>query len=244
MELNKDNFSTHISQQFNDELEQIRTELLTMGGIVERQVHDAIEALLTGDAELAEQSRRVDKQTNEMELMIDERCTTIIARRQPAASDLRLIVAISKAVNDLERMGDEASRICRHAIELVEEGESQRGYQEIRHIGNLVRSMVKDVLTAFARNDTEMAYHVAKQDKAVDQEYRTAMRSLMTYMMEDSRAISSCLNVIWVLRSLERIGDHSRNMAEHLIYLVSGTDVRHQTLSEMKQTVGVSDDDQ
>jgi phosphate transport system protein len=243
VELTKDTFSTHISQQFNDELEQIRTELLTMGGIVERQVHDAIEALLTGDAELAEQSRRADKQTNDMELMIDERCTTIIARRQPAASDLRLIVAIYKAVNELERMGDEASRICRHAIELVEDGESQRGYQEIRHIGNLVRSMVKDVLTAFARNDTELAYHVAKQDKAVDQEYRTAMRSLMTYMMEDSRAISSCLNVIWVLRSLERIGDHSRNLAEHLIYLVSGTDVRHQPLSKIKQTAGISGDD-
>ncbi len=241
MELSKDTFSTHISQQFNDELEQIRTELLTMGGIVERQVHDAIQALLTGDAELAEQSRRVDTQTNDMELMIDERCTSIIARRQPAASDLRLVVAISKSVNDLERMGDEASRICRQVIELVEEGESQRGYQEVRHIGSLVSSMVKDVLTAFARNDTELAYHVAKQDKAVDQEYRTAMRSLMTYMMEDSRAISSCLNVIWVLRSLERIGDHSRNMAEHLIYLVSGKDVRHQPLSKIKQTAGLDD---
>lgn len=241
MELKTNNYSTHISQQFNEELERIRTELLTMGGIVERQVHDSIEALLTGNVELAEQARRVDKQTNEMELMIDEHCTTIIARRQPAASDLRLIVAISKAVNDLERMGDEASRICRHAIELVEEGESQRGYQEVRHIGNLIRTMVKDVLTAFARSDAEMAYQVAKQDKAVDQEYRTAMRSLMTYMMEDSRAISSCLNVIWVLRSLERIGDHARNMSEHLIYLVSGTDVRHRSLSEMKETAGLTD---
>lgn len=239
MELNQDNYSTHISQQFNDELEQIRTELLTMGGIVERQVHDAVEALLTGDSDLAEQSRRVDRQTNEMELKIDEKCTTIIARRQPAASDLRLVVAISKAVIDLERMGDEASRICRHAIELAEEGDSQRGYQEIRHIANLVHTMVKDVLTAFARNDTELAYRVAKQDKSVDQEYRTAMRSLVTFMMEDSRAISSCLNVIWVLRSLERIGDHARNMAEHLIYLVSGTDVRHQSLSEIKETISL-----
>ncbi|MFY0658024.1 MAG: phosphate signaling complex protein PhoU [Neptunomonas phycophila] len=243
MELNKDSYSTHISQQFNDELELIRTELLTMGGIVERQVHDAVKALLTGDAELAEKSRRVDRQTNDMELMIDERCTMIIARRQPAASDLRLIVAISKAVNDLERMGDEASRICRHAIELVEEGDSQRGYQEVRHIGSLVSSMVKDVLTAFARNDTELAYHVAKQDKAVDLEYRTAMRSIVTYMMEDSRAISSCLNVIWVLRSLERIGDHSRNIAEQLIYLVSGTDVRHTPLAEMREVAGATDKD-
>jgi phosphate transport system protein len=243
VEPSTESYSTHISQQFNEELERIRTELLTMGGIVERQVSEAVEALLTGDAELAEKSRRNDRQTNDMELMIDEHCTMIIARRQPAASDLRLIIAISKAVNDLERMGDEASRICRHAIELVEEGESQRGYQEVRHIGSLVRAMVKDVLTAFARNDAELAYQVAKQDKAVDQEYRTAMRSLVTFMMEDSRAISSCLNVIWVLRSLERIGDHARNMAEHLIYLVSGTDVRHTPLDEMREVAGAKDDD-
>lgn len=231
----EDNYSTHISQQFNDELEQIRTQLLTMGGIVERQVNDAVEALLTGDADLAERSRRTDQQTNEMELQIDEQCTTIIARRQPAASDLRLIISVSKAVSDLERIGDEASRICRHAIDLADEGENQRGYQEVRHIGNLVREMVKNVLTAFARSDTEMAYRVAKQDKAVDQEYRTAMRLLATYMMEDPRAITSTLNVIWVLRSLERIGDHACNMAEHLIYLVSGQDVRHSSLKQIKK---------
>ena len=236
MEL-KDNYSDHISGQFNEELEQIRTQLLTMGGIVERQVHDAIEALLNNDAELAEQSQKVDKQTNDMEVMIDEQCTTIIARRQPTASDLRLIIAVSRSTTNLERMGDEASRICRHAIELSEEGESQRGYQEIRHIGNLVREMVKDVLTAFARGDAELAYSVAKMDKSVDQEYRSAMRSLATYMMEDPRSISGVMNVIWVLRSLERIGDHARTVAHHLIYLVSGTDVRHESLKQIKKTV-------
>ncbi|MGH1462858.1 MAG: phosphate signaling complex protein PhoU [Neptuniibacter sp.] len=237
MELNNDNYSAHISQQFNEELELIRTQLLTMGGMVERQVHDCIDALLNSDIELAESSQKVDKQTNEMELLIDEQCTTIIARRQPAASDLRLIIAVSKATTNLERMGDEASRICRHAIELVEEGESPRGYQEVRHIGYMIREMVKDVLTAFARNDTELAYQVAKMDKSVDQEYRSAMRSLATYMMEDPRSISSVMNVIWVLRSLERIGDHARSMAAHLIYLVSGTDVRHSSLKQIKKTV-------
>lgn len=241
MELNKDDYSSHISQQFNDELELIRTQLLTMGGMVERQVHDCIDALLTGDGELAEQSQKVDKQTNEMEMLIDEQCTTIIARRQPAASDLRLIIAVSKATTNLERMGDEASRICRHAIELVDEGESPRGYQEVRHIGNLIREMVKDVLTAFARNDAELAYKVAKMDKSVDQEYRSAMRSLATYMMEDPRSISSVMNVIWVLRSLERIGDHARAMAEHLIYLVSGKDVRHSSLKQIKKTVATDE---
>ncbi|MDO6513988.1 MULTISPECIES: phosphate signaling complex protein PhoU [unclassified Neptuniibacter] len=244
MELKTEDYSTHISQQFNEELEQIRTQLLTMGGVVERQVHDCIDALLNGDAELAEQSRRVDKQTNEMEVLIDEQCTTIIARRQPAASDLRLIIAVSKAVSDLEGMGDEASRICRHAIELVEEGSSPRGYQEVRHIGNLVREMVKDVLTAFARNDTELAYRVAKMDKSVDQEYRSAMRSLATFMMEDPRSISSVMNVIWVLRSLERISEHARAMATHLIYLVSGTDVRHGSLKQIKRAVNPDTDEQ
>lgn len=241
MEINTDNYSSHISQQFNEELEQIRTQLLTMGGIVERQVHDCLEALLTGDSELAEQSQKVDKQTNEMELIIDEQCTSIIARRQPTASDLRLVIAISKATADLESIGDEASHICRHAIELVEEGESPRGYQEVRHIGNLVRDMVKDVLTAFARGDTEMAYQVAKMGKSVDQEYRSSMRSLATFMMEDPRSISSVLNVIWVLRSLERIGDHARAIAVHLIYLVSGTDVRHRSLKKIKKAVATDE---
>lgn len=237
MELENDNYSTHISQQFNEELETIRTQMLTMGGIVERQVNDSIEALLTGDEELAEQARRIDKQTNEMELMIDEQCTMTIARRQPAASDLRLILSISRAVSDLERIGDEASRIAQQAIEMAESGRTQHGFQEVRHIGNVVRDMVKDVLTAFARNDLEMAYRVAKQDRNVDQEYRTAMRTLVTFMMEDVRSISSIMNVIWVLRSLERIGDHARNLAEHLIYQVSGTDVRHQSLKSIKKTV-------
>jgi phosphate transport system protein len=237
VELEKDNYSNHISHQFNEELETIRTQMLTMGGIVERQVNDALEAVLGGDVELAETLRQLDQQTNSMELMIDELCITIIARRQPAASDLRLVVSISRAVADLERIGDEASRIAQQTIEMGEGSRSQHGFQEVRHIGNLVRDMVRDVLTAYARNDLEMAYRVAKQDRNVDQEYRTAMRTLVTYMMEDVRSISSIMSVIWVLRSLERIGDHARNLAEHLIYQVSGTDVRHQSLKTMKQTV-------
>ena len=234
---NTEGYTSHISQQFNDELEQVRTELLAMGGIVERQVHQSVEALLTGDVRQAEEVLAIDVQTNAMELKIDERCTSIIARRQPAASDLRLIVSISKAVVDLERMGDEATRICRQTVELGNRGGSQHGFQEVRHIATLVRTMVKDVLTAFARGDIEQAFKVAKSDHAVDQEYRSAMRTLVSLMMEDPRSISSCLNVIWVLRSLERIGDHARNMAEHIIYLVSGEDVRHQSINDMKTTV-------
>jgi len=230
-------FSRHISQQFNHELEKIRTELLAMGGIVERQVSDAIEALINNNLDMAEESRRMDKQTNQMELSIDDQCTKMIATRQPTASDLRLIVSISRSVTDLERMGDEASRICKHAIEIAQSGPSPKGYQEVRHIGKLVSSMVKDVLTAFARSDLELAYNVAKQDSNVNMEYRTAMRSLATYMMEDPRSISAILNVMWVLRSLERIGDHARNLSEHLIYQVSGMDVRHQSLISIKRSL-------
>lgn len=238
MQHEEDSYSNHISHQFNEELETIRTQMLTMGGIVERQVYDSIEALLTSDEEMAEQARLIDRQTNEMELLIDEQCTKTIALRQPAASDLRLIISISRAVADLERIGDEATRIAQQAIEMAgDSSSSKHGFQEVRHIGNVVRDMVQDVLTAFARNDLELAYRVAKQDRTVDQEYRTAMRTLVTFMMEDVRSISSIMNVIWVLRSLERIGDHARNLAEHLIYQVSGTDVRHQSLKVMKKTV-------
>ncbi|WP_432697073.1 phosphate signaling complex protein PhoU [Marinobacterium sp. YM272] len=238
MQYEEDSYSNHISHQFNEELEKIRTQMLTMGGIVERQVFDAIEALLTNDEEMAEQARLIDRQTNEMELAIDEQCTRTIALRQPTASDLRLILSISRSVADLERIGDEATRIAQQAIEMAESNSStQHGFQEVRHIGEVVRTMVRDMLTAFARNDLELAYRVAKQDRKVDQEYRTAMRTLVTFMMEDVRSISSIMNVIWVLRSLERIGDHARNLAEHLIFQVSGTDVRHQSLKSIKQTV-------
>lgn len=230
-------FSRHISQQFDHELESIRTEMLAMGGLVERQVYEAIKALTENDVRLAEKSKKIDQQTNQMELTIDDQCTKIIAMRQPTASDLRLIVSISRSVSDLERVGDEASRICKLAIEIYNSGDKPEGYHEVRHIGALVSGMIKDVLTAFARRDLAMAYRVAKQDIRVDIEYRTAMRSLVTYMMEDPRSISGVLNVMWVLRSLERIGDHARNLSEHLIYQVSGTDVRHQTLKSIKQTL-------
>jgi len=234
-----DNFSKHISNQFNIELEQIRTQMLSMGGMVERQVSDAIDALINGNIELAEKTRERDKLANQMEMDIDQQCTKIIALRQPAASDLRLIIAISRVASDLERIGDESGRISKHAIEIANQPsrQPQIGYQEVRHIGNLVIEMVRDVLTAFSRGDLEMAYKVAKRDREVDQEYRSAIRSLVTYMMEDPRSITVVLNVMWILRSLERIGDHARSIAIHLIYQVSGEDVRHKSLREIKEAI-------
>ncbi|RRJ82504.1 phosphate signaling complex protein PhoU [Aestuariirhabdus litorea] len=235
MKINTDLHTQHISQQFNAELNEVKNRLLAMGGLVEKQVSDAIEALIEADSELARSVREKDELINDMEMAIDEECTRILARRQPAASDLRLVIACSKAASDLERVGDEAAKVARHAIELCEQGESPRGYVETRHIGDRVRAMIKDSLTAFARFDTDLALTVAKADKSVDMEYKSAMRELVTFMMEDPRSISRVLNIMWVLRSLERVGDHARNIAEHLIYLVKGTDVRHLSYKEMKR---------
>ncbi|WP_322979608.1 phosphate signaling complex protein PhoU [Pseudomonas sp. C11] len=235
--MNKDNLTQHISQQFNAELEEVRSHLLAMGGLVEKQVNDAVTALIDADSGLAQQVREIDDQINQMERNIDEECIRILARRQPAASDLRLIISISKSVIDLERIGDESTKIAKRAIQLSEEGEAPKGYVEIRHIGDQVRKMVRDALDAFARFDAELALAVAQHDKTVDREYKTALRELVTYMMEDPRSISRVINVIWVLRSLERIGDHARNIAELVIYLVRGTDVRHLGLTRMREEV-------
>ncbi len=236
VDMNTD-LNQHISQQFNTELEELRSQLLAMGGAVEKQVTDAIESLIAADSELALSVRAKDDDVNFMEVSIDEEASRILARRQPAASDLRLVIACTKASTDLERIGDEAAKIARFSMELAEHGESPRGYIEARHIGTHVRRMVQDALNAFARFDADMALAVAQEDKSVDREYRSAMRELVTYMMEDPRSITRVLNIMWVLRSLERIGDHARNIAEYVIYLVKGTDVRHIGLKKMKAEV-------
>ncbi|MDP2226844.1 MAG: phosphate signaling complex protein PhoU [Moraxellaceae bacterium] len=233
--VSKDEYSQHISQQFNAELEDVRTDFLAMGGLVEKQVADAVNALLDANSRLAEQVQETDKQINAMERAIDEELVRILARRQPAASDLRFIIAIGKSITDLERIGDEASKVARYAIALCEEGESPRGYVETRHIGSQVRVMVHDALDAFARFDADLAFQVMQADGAIDTEYKTAMRALMTYMMEDPRAISRVLSVMWVLRSLERIGDHARNISEQLIFLVKGADVRHTSYEAIQK---------
>ncbi len=233
----KDLHAHHISQQFNTELDAIKTRMLEMGGLVEKQVNDATNAFMNQDSGLADDVKRGDKLVNALEVSIDEDCTIILARRQPAASDLRLVLSISKILNDLERMGDEATKVADSSIKLGELGGLPRSVLEIRHIGDHVAGMVRSALDAFARFDSELALQVAEEDSAVDLEYGTAMRSLVTYMMEDPRTISSVLQVMWALRSLERIGDHARNIAEHVIYLVKGADVRHVNIDEMAAAV-------
>lgn len=233
MEMTSDIHSQHISRQFNTELEELKTQLMAMGGLVEKQVQDAVEALLEGDSRLAERVRDNDTLVNEMQLKIDEECTRVLARRQPAASDLRLVVAVIRATSDLERIGDEARKIARNALSLTESGHGSKGFIEVRHISEHVRRMVRDALTAFARFDTRLALSVVHEDEAVDSEYASAMRSLATFMMEDPRSITSILSVVWILRALERIGDHADNVAEHVIYLVKGLDIRHTATEEL-----------
>ncbi|AJQ92230.1 MULTISPECIES: phosphate signaling complex protein PhoU [Gynuella] len=237
--MDKLNLDHHISQRFNQELEEARKNLMQMGGIVEQQVRDAIKSIVDGDSELAEKVIQADKRVNKMEVKIDEECANIIARRHPAASDLRFVLAVTKSVNDLERMGDEASKIARMALELSgNEGSGPtKGFIEMRHIGEQVAKMVMEALDSFARLESASALAVLKADKDVDLEYTTAIRTLITYMMEDGRTISRVMNIVWALRSLERIGDHSRNIAEHVIYLVEGEDMRHQKIEKIEDKI-------
>jgi len=226
---------THISRQFNAELEDIRSRVLQMGGLVEEQIGHAIDALVKGDTTLAETVATEDYKVNKMEVNIDEECSQIIARRQPAAGDLRLVVAVIKTITDLERIGDEAEKIAHMAVRLAAEERPKNNYLEIQALGNHVRQMVHDALDAFARLDIEAAIRIAREDDRVDTEYEGVMRQMITYMMEDPHTISRMLNVIWAARALERIGDHACNICEYIIYLVKGKDVRHTSLEQIEK---------
>jgi phosphate transport system protein len=232
--LKQEDYMHHISGQFNSELEGLRNHMLEMGGKVEQQLASAIEALVNMDSGQAEMIINRDHEVNQMEMSIDDQCASILARRQPAASDLRLVVAIIKVNTDLERIGDEAAKVARQAMRLSESSNSPSNFIEIRHIGTSVSDMLRRALDAFARLDVKAAVEVVKNDRAVDREYGSALRSLMTFMMEDPRGIGGILDEMWALRSLERIGDHASNIAEHVIYLVRGMDVRHGRLAELE----------
>ena len=225
----KMSFENHIMKQFDDELEEIRTRLMEMGGKVEQQLQNAILAISNADSQLAEQVISEDQSVDAMEIDIDEACILIIARRQPAASDLRLVMMVTKAVNDLERIGDEARKIANHAIILSEESETSAGYPEIRHIATSVTKVLAHALDAFARFDAEAAIRTIEEDKQVDLDYKTALREVATYMMEDPRSIGRAINILWVVRSLERIGDHAKNLCEQIVFVVKGKDIRHKT---------------
>ncbi len=230
-----DNKGHHISQQFDAELEKIRNHVLAMGGLVEEQIRNAILSLTENDAQLAEKVIENDFKVNAHEVEIDEECSQIIAKRQPAASDLRLVVAVIKTITDLERIGDQAERIARMAIRLSEMERPKNQYVELKNIGEHVASMVHDTLDAFARMDVEAAVKIAREDLKVDTEYDGIMRQALTFMMEDPRSITRMLDVMWTARAIERIGDHSKNICEYIVYLVKGKDVRHTSLERMEK---------
>ncbi len=231
----------HISSTFNDELVTLSTNVLAMGSLVHEQIRIAVEALNAGEDSLAEKITTNEQRIDMLERQVDEDCMRIIARRQPAASDLRFIMAMTKTVTDLERMGDEAERIGFMAMRLAgtgkkgRHGRARRGFFELTHLGGSVLTMVEATLQALRERDTEAAAVVVRNDLEVDHEYEAILRQAMTYMMEDPRSIPRVLNVMWAARSLERIGDRARNICEYVIYLVKGTDVRHTSLENLER---------
>lgn len=217
----------HISRRFNDELEELRHKVMTMGGLVETQLASAIEAIVTGDSELGLRVAHDDYKVNRIEVAIDEECNRLLATRAPAASDLRLIVAIIKTITDLERIGDEAEKIGFLASKLAAMDRPVDSYRELKSLGNHVTKMTREAMNAYARLDVDAANQVVIEDEEVDREYETIVRQGITFMMEEPRSIKRVMNVMWAARALERIGDHAKNICEYVIYMVEGRDVRH-----------------
>lgn len=226
MEVNK-----HISGQFNNELETIRSSVLAMGGMVEQQLSDALEAIHSQDVELARNIVETDLKVNAMEVAIDEECTRIIAKRQPTAIDLRLILMISKTVTDLERMGDSADKLARMVLNNA--GRTHPPLVSLDSMGRLAIKMLHDALDAFARMDVEAAVRLYHEDDKIDRQYESIIRELMTYMMEDPRTIPQVLDVLWCARSIERIGDRCQHISDYIIYCVKGKDVRHTKIDDV-----------
>ena len=228
----------HISKQFDADLKSVQMSVLQMGGLVEEQIEHAVKALTTADQDLMEQVVADDHRVNAMEVSIDEICSQIIARRQPTASDLRMLIMVIKIITDLERMGDEAAKIARMAqLIYADDRMNKPRFIEIRHVANIAIEMLRKSLDAFARLDVAEAAQVARQDELVDEEFRSIIRQLITFMMEDPRNISSSIEILFAAKAIERIGDHAKNMSEYVIYLVKGKDVRHVGIKEIERVV-------
>lgn len=228
--------SDHSSKQYDQDLEAIRSKVLLMGGLVESQFTDAIACFRSGNIEQALNVIKADENVNRLEVSLDETCSHLIVRRQPAANDLRIVMATIKVITDLERIGDEATKIARAAKNIQERGVNTiNHYDTIRVIANRAAYMLHDALDAFARLDEAQATKLISQDEVVDHEFRSIMRMLITFMMEDPRTISAALDTMWVAKAIERIGDHCKNIAEYVIYVVEGKDIRHTGYASSKQ---------
>jgi phosphate transport system protein len=231
MTLHKDDLAHHISGQYNEDLANLHNHVLNMGRLVVKQIQDALVALQHADADLVAQVTVGDFRVNAEEVSIDEECTRILVRRQPAASDLRLIFSVIKAVTDLERAGDLAERIAVTALE-TPGGAPGTMRSPVIHLGEMVVASLARAIDCFATMDSDLAFNIVDEDKEVDQEFRAVMRQLLTYMMEDPRTISWAMQLSWAARAMERIGDHAKNIAEYVIYMVHGADVRHTSAEE------------
>jgi phosphate transport system protein len=229
--------SHHISHRYNEELDRLRTRVLSMGGFVEQQVQKAVTALVEGDSALGESVAMDDRKVNDMEVSIDEECSRLLAIRAPTAGDLRVILSMIKTITDLERIGDEAEKIGYIAARLASAERAADTYREVKHLGRLASEMVREALDAYARMDADSAVSAARRDRFVDDEYEAIQRQCITYMMEDPRAIRRALDILWVVRALERVGDHAKNLCEYVIYMVHGKDVRHTSLDEVETTL-------
>jgi phosphate transport system protein len=230
----------HLSTQFDAELSEISNRVLEMGGLVESQVAQAVYALSNFSGETASLVLEREQRVNTMEVEIDRDLSAIIARRQPTARDLRLLIAISKTIGNLERIGDEATRIARTVQRLMNSGVSSRLRLPVADIAfgaNLATAQLRKVLDAFARLDVGRALEVLKQDDEIDKEFDGLLRKLITYMMEDPRTISSSIDLVFVAKAIERVGDHAKNLSEQIIYIVKGTDVRHHTVAAVEDAV-------
>ncbi|KAF0280748.1 phosphate signaling complex protein PhoU [Spiribacter aquaticus] len=233
--MDKKTFTQHISQQYNEDLERIVTRVMTMGGLVEQQLEAALDALVNGDQEKGEQVVTSDYKINAMEVELDEACTHILARRQPTASDLRLIMAVIKTITDLERIGDEAERVGRMALHLLDEDRRRSPMAEIAALGEQIKGILRGALDAFARMDSEQAVRVAQEDIKADAQYDSIIRNLVKHLEDNPKSVPPVLDIVWATRSLERIGDRSRNICEYVIYFVRGKDVRHISFEQMAE---------
>jgi phosphate transport system protein len=228
----------HTFKQFDTELESVRANVLKMGGLVEEQITRAVDALVAGNMGLADEVINNDHNVNALEVQIDEEVAHIIARRAPTASDLRMLMMVVKTITDLERIGDEAAKIARMA-KLIHKSErlSLPRFNEVKYMASLVLDMLRKALDGFARLDASNAPNIARQDEAVDEEFRLNLRHLITFMMEDPRTISIFIDILFAAKAIERMGDHAKNMSEYVVYMVKGKDVRHTSLEEMEKEI-------
>ncbi|MFA7270423.1 MAG: phosphate signaling complex protein PhoU [Sterolibacterium sp.] len=227
----------HIVKQFDTDLENIRNRVLQMGGQVEQQIVKAMEGLAEGDMPLIEQTIANDDLVNRQEVELDEACTNIIARRQPAAVDLRMVMMVVKTITDLERIGDEAKKIAKKARSIHSADTQFAPRIELRHVAGLAIEMLRKALDAFARLDLATAAQVVRQDREVDAEFKGITRQLVTFMMEDPRTISRALDLLFIAKAIERIGDHAKNISEYVVYMAKGRDVRHIGLAGIEKEV-------